>query len=201
VFTGFTTSDDLAGAARIAPLAYVYQNDLDQLIASARAQTALTLINIQVIEAAEYFARVIWSVLQEEKPTIATKHAASEGFDKEPFSRWIEMGLKSAGEDTRTTIKDFGQMCEINAAFPCVVHLIAKYENDLKKALLENAMAGGDSAGKCSNYYHPEDEGGILWSDPAICIDWPVKDPIISEKDKTFPFLSEMLTGRKPKLS
>lgn len=141
-------SDDLAGAARIAPLAYVYQNDLDPLVASARAQTALTHNNIQVIEAAEYFARVIWSVLQEEKPTIAMKHAASEGFDKEPFSRWIEMGLKSAGEDTRTTIKDFGQMCEIDAAFPCVVHLIAKYENDLKAALVENAMAGGDSAGR-----------------------------------------------------
>lgn len=98
MFTGFTTSDDLAGAARIAPLAYVYQNDLDQLIASARAQTALILINIQVIEAAEYFARVIWSVLQEEKPTIAMKHAASEGFDKEPFSREQNRDCKSSAK-------------------------------------------------------------------------------------------------------
>ena len=141
-------SDDLAGAARIAPLAYVYQNDLDQLVAGARAQTALTHNNTQVIEAADYFARVIWRVLKDEKPTTAMSFTASEGFDKEPFSRWIEKGLKSAGEDTRTTIKEFGQMCEIDAAFPCVVHLIVKYENDLKEALVENAMAGGDSAAR-----------------------------------------------------
>jgi ADP-ribosylglycohydrolase len=39
-------------------------------------------------------------------------------------------------------------MCEIPAAFPGVIHLIAKYETDLKTALVENAMAGGDSAGR-----------------------------------------------------
>ena len=39
-------------------------------------------------------------------------------------------------------------MCEIEAAFPCVIHLIAKYEDNLKAALIENVMAGGDSAGR-----------------------------------------------------
>ena len=43
---------------------------------------------------------------------------------------------------------DLGQMCEIQAAFPCVIHLIAKYEDNLKEGLIENAMAGGDSAGR-----------------------------------------------------
>ncbi len=43
---------------------------------------------------------------------------------------------------------------------------------------------------KCSEYYHPEDERGILWSDPALGITWPVDDPVISEKDKSFPLLS-----------
>jgi dTDP-4-dehydrorhamnose 3,5-epimerase len=45
---------------------------------------------------------------------------------------------------------------------------------------------------KCSDYYHPEDEGGILWSDPVIGIEWPVNSPIISEKDKHFPMLSDL---------
>ncbi len=46
---------------------------------------------------------------------------------------------------------------------------------------------------KCSDFYEPDDEGGILWSDPDIGIDWPVKDPIISEKDKHHPRLSDLL--------
>jgi len=45
---------------------------------------------------------------------------------------------------------------------------------------------------KCSQYYMPDDESGILWSDPAIGIDWPVKDPIISDKDSRLPCLSEI---------
>lgn len=45
---------------------------------------------------------------------------------------------------------------------------------------------------KCSDYYHSEDEGGILWSDAAIGIEWPVKAPLISEKDRHFPLLADL---------
>jgi ADP-ribosylglycohydrolase len=141
-------SDDLAGAARIAPLAYEYQNDRERFIAGARKQTAMTHNNVQVIDAAEYFADVVWNVLRGQTPTEALKTAKSGEFDREPFSLWVAKGLKSVAQETRQAIKNFGQMCEIEAAFPCVVHLIAKYESDLKQALVENAMAGGDSAGR-----------------------------------------------------
>ena len=45
---------------------------------------------------------------------------------------------------------------------------------------------------KCSDYYSPEDEGGILWSDPEIAIAWPVKDPMLSDKDQQYPCLKDM---------
>ena len=45
---------------------------------------------------------------------------------------------------------------------------------------------------KCSDYYVPHDEGGIIWNDPDIGIDWPVKKPIISEKDNKLPYLSDI---------
>ena len=45
---------------------------------------------------------------------------------------------------------------------------------------------------KCDELYHPEDEGGIMWNDPAIGIDWPdVGEIILSEKDKVHPSLAE----------
>jgi dTDP-4-dehydrorhamnose 3,5-epimerase len=45
---------------------------------------------------------------------------------------------------------------------------------------------------KCSEYYMPDDESGILWSDPSMGIEWPVKDPIISVKDSQLSRLSEL---------
>ena len=45
---------------------------------------------------------------------------------------------------------------------------------------------------KCDDVYHPEDEGGIMWNDPAIGIDWKdVGEIILSEKDKHHPSLAE----------
>lgn len=45
---------------------------------------------------------------------------------------------------------------------------------------------------KCSDYYAPENEGAVLWSDPDIGIEWPkVVDPILSEKDAAAPLLAD----------
>ena len=47
---------------------------------------------------------------------------------------------------------------------------------------------------KCTELYHPNDEGGIIYNDPDIGIDWPVDgmELIFSEKDKKWPTLKEL---------
>jgi len=44
---------------------------------------------------------------------------------------------------------------------------------------------------KCTRLYDPSDEGGILWNDPSIGIEWPRLDVefMLSEKDKQNPVL------------
>ncbi len=44
---------------------------------------------------------------------------------------------------------------------------------------------------KCTEVYHPDDEGGIIWNDPQIGIKWPENSPILSGKDKTLPTLAD----------
>lgn len=42
---------------------------------------------------------------------------------------------------------------------------------------------------KCTEIYFPEDQGGIIWNDEDISISWPIKNPILSEKDKSLKTL------------
>lgn len=42
---------------------------------------------------------------------------------------------------------------------------------------------------KCTDFYHPGDEHGIIWNDAALSITWPVKEPILSSKDADLPTL------------
>jgi dTDP-4-dehydrorhamnose 3,5-epimerase len=42
---------------------------------------------------------------------------------------------------------------------------------------------------KCSDYYYPEGERGLLWSDPDLDIEWPINTPVLSPKDCCYPLL------------
>lgn len=48
---------------------------------------------------------------------------------------------------------------------------------------------------KCTGIYNPKAESAIRWDDPAIGIEWPVKEPIVSEKDRNAQTLAEWLAS------
>src|SRR5215470_108179 len=52
---------------------------------------------------------------------------------------------------------------------------------------------------KCSDYYAPEDEHGILWNDPALNISWGISNPILSERDARNPVLATVPSELLPR--
>ena len=47
---------------------------------------------------------------------------------------------------------------------------------------------------KCDDFYHPEDEGGLMWNDPTVAIEWPldgIDEVKLSDKDKNNPHFGE----------
>lgn len=48
---------------------------------------------------------------------------------------------------------------------------------------------------KCTDYYFPDDEIGLLWNDPTVGIDWPIRTPQLSVKDERLPTLDQIKAG------
>ena len=49
---------------------------------------------------------------------------------------------------------------------------------------------------KCTGFYDPAAEGGVIWNDPDIGIEWPATMPVLSDKDQKYPRLREIDRGR-----
>ncbi|NLU19005.1 MAG: dTDP-4-dehydrorhamnose 3,5-epimerase [Serratia liquefaciens] len=45
---------------------------------------------------------------------------------------------------------------------------------------------------KCTDYYNPAYEGCLLWNDPAVGVEWPISNPLLSAKDKVGKLLKEL---------
>ena len=54
---------------------------------------------------------------------------------------------------------------------------------------------------KCTDVYHPEDEGGVLWNDPDLGIDWPIEEPMLSAKDTALPRLRDLGPDELPRVA
>jgi dTDP-4-dehydrorhamnose 3,5-epimerase len=83
------------------------------------------------------------------------------------FGRWVAVTL---------TADNFKQ-CYVPPGFAhgfCVVSPIAQVEY------------------KCTDFYDPLGEVGIAWNDPGLAITWPIREPLLSARDKRHPSLAEL---------
>jgi dTDP-4-dehydrorhamnose 3,5-epimerase len=94
---------------------------------------------------------------------------------------------------------------DINSASPTCSQFVAVELNDEnhRQLWIPPGYAHGfcvlsdiaDVQYKCTDYYIPEDEGGLLWNDPQVNIPWPIEQPLLSAKDQRNPTLAQLLDG------
>ena len=140
-------SDDLAGAARIAPLVYFYHDNLKLLIQYAREQTMVTHNNPATVDAAEFFARVVYLILHGTTPAEAVEKIASDHFKNTIIGEWVAQGTEASDRESINVLNEFGLNCHSSQAFPGVIQLITRHKS-LKDGLSECITAGGDNAAR-----------------------------------------------------
>jgi ADP-ribosylglycohydrolase len=143
-------SHDIAGAARIAPLFLLKWENDDDLLDAVRTEVSFTHRNPQVVEAAEYFVRVILAIRGGSSVGEALDHARDAVIWKALPDVWFDAAERSAaGSDSDAeALQAHGLACDIAVAFPSIIHLLRRYPQDPATSLIENASAGGDSAAR-----------------------------------------------------
>ena len=101
-----------------------------------------------MIACAEFFARIAYAVLKGQSPSNAIENVLKLDFSNQPIAELISQGIQSRDRETRETIAEFGQACNLEAGLPGAIHLITRYSGDFKAAMIENVMAGGDSSAR-----------------------------------------------------
>ncbi len=168
-------STDLGGPARIAPLIYCYRDNLNEMLAAVTAQTTFTHSGPGVVDGALFLTRSCYSILHGARPREAFEEALDNTMASLDLDLRLRKCLEATNLDTRRQVKEFGQMCAINAALPGAVYTVLKNEDSLEEALIETVMAGGDSAargmvvGMLLGAYHGRDKIPSRWVNKLNC--------------------------------
>ena len=126
----------------------------------------------------------------EQKDIIRGLHFQLPPFSETKLIRCIRGAVLDVFVDLRKGSDTFGQWDTVELS-----------ENNKKAVFIPRGLAHGyctltaesEVVYKVDNYYSPENERGLLWNDPNLNIEWPVKNPILSEKDQQNMTFAEFL--------
>jgi ADP-ribosylglycohydrolase/pimeloyl-ACP methyl ester carboxylesterase len=149
--SGSSDSNDLSGFARMAPLLIpLGPGPEEDFVAAVRAQTRMSHGDPTNLEAGDFFARLTHRVLHGAGLEEGIEHALGFEYSELPARQWLEQARARLEDDADagTVVKELGATCHIQDAYPSTLYLLLKYGSSLEAALIENAMAGGDSAAR-----------------------------------------------------
>ena len=103
---------------------------------------------------------------------------------------WVSRGaVFDVAVDLRRASPAYGKSCGIVLTSGNFLRLL------IPKGFAHGYMTlepGTECCYKVDHYYSPENEGGLRWNDPALKIDWPEREPIMTERDKNWPLLADL---------
>lgn len=145
-----SSSTELGGTVRTAPLFLLKWENDEALFSAARALTSFTHNEPAVVEAAEFFARATLAVQRGNSISESLEKTAALPHWEAMPREWMDAALESAASPSTDTeaIQDHGLTCHIQDAFTCVCHLLLRHPDSPITALTENINAGGDSAAR-----------------------------------------------------
>jgi ADP-ribosylglycohydrolase len=142
-------SKELGGATRIAPLLLALRTEEPPtIIGAVRAQTALTHATPEVIDAAEFIARMVFLLVKGVTIANALEMAAALPYRTLKPDVYLRQARDVANLSTSEAVDELGQSCPLPKAFPSVLAILLRHGDDLETALVENVHAGGDSAAR-----------------------------------------------------
>lgn len=139
-------SSELGGFVRFP--AYIFMNPKDEAkgLEQVIKQTRLTHNSEVLIERITFLTQLIYRILKGQKPSDGIEALKQKA--KKVIYDDVEKAISLLNYPTSQAIKQLGQSCDSDYAFPAVIYMVLKYEDHFEEALIENVMAGGDSAAR-----------------------------------------------------
>ncbi|MDF1657339.1 MAG: ADP-ribosylglycohydrolase family protein [Verrucomicrobiales bacterium] len=145
-----STSNDIAGASMALALTGLIEGaDEGSLIATIREQTGFAHRDLETMDAAEFFTRVILRLRAGDSLYEALEEAASANHETLKAQDALQKATTAQSSDDHLKVAaEFGLTCHTPDAFPLVLYYLLRYPTDIVAALSDNALAGGDNAAR-----------------------------------------------------
>ena len=141
-------SDEIAVVGRIAPLLDL-DLGLEETVAAAKSQTALTHGSAEVNELAEFMVRVIFLVREGSDFASAFQQVAAEGdYPALDPEKHLSLAQTVPTDNHLDSASRFGLTCHFHEAFPLMLYYATRFGESFEECLSLNALAGGDNTAR-----------------------------------------------------